>query len=153
MEKSKSNLDGFITRFLKTWKRQLGLTGWDILWLWGDSPTIDEEAGYTAVAVTHVDLPTFSATIRVSQDKDWQTNSRIHTLYLPEVLLHELLHIRFAAGEDRLDLMKAAVESYTPPANKGLVQHLVVGAREFYVEATLTLLLDLEEAWKSKTSK
>lgn len=138
--------DAEVNRLIKLWKKRLGLQGVDIGWRWAKQSVIQQGVGYSAIASTEYDGSEVRALISFSSDTDWTDGQFYSDHNLEDTVVHELLHIRFAHAEDKLNFVGEVLLPLLSPDNGRIVGALMDSARERYIEAARTVIQEAQ--WK-----
>lgn len=137
-------LDSFIKAYLRKWARLLGLAGWDISWKWEEADALRDHAGYEALAVSIVTGVKQTVRILVLDTEDWQTEDSRAEHYLPDALLHELVHVRMFAAEMLLWGLAPQAAPHLPPSIQNGYHDALIAVREHYTESVVGIIQGLE---------
>lgn len=114
------------------WGERLGLGGWTIEWVWRTKEEITTMVGRPAVAATSYNLPAQAAMVHLSECET--------DLELEKTVVHELVHIRLAASEELLDILRVMLADVVGHGQWTLVEELLLRLRESYVDTTAKLV-------------
>lgn len=143
-------LERFAYRFIKRWLKTLYLRDWSVTVEWCSQTDVDEGAGYSALAYTRFNPAAQTAQMRLSNERHWQVTDEDAHEYLPDTLVHELVHLKLLVAEDRLDSLKPLFKPFIPEVSHPGFFGRIIDIREAYVETVTQLVVDMEARCKSK---
>lgn len=136
-----------VNRLVRLWKARLGLQSWAITWKWVQQDVLNQETGYAALASTGCDSSELRAVINFSLDVQWTIDEFYSDHNFEDTVVHELLHIRMAAADDKVDSVRYMLGTALSPEQGRIVGKLLDEARERYIEMARTLVQEAFQ-WK-----
>lgn len=142
MRPSNATVNGLI----RLWKKRLRLDGWLIEWTWVSQAALSQETGYAAIAATGCDVSELKASIDFCSDVDWSGDDFYSDHNFEDTVVHELLHIRLGAADEKLDMVRLMLGTAVSTEQGRVIEQLLIDARERYIESSRTLI---QEAFQS----
>lgn len=133
-----------VNRLIRLWQKRLRLDGWIIEWSWVQQEALDQQTGYAAIAATGFDVSELKASIDLSKDIQWTLNDFYSDHNLEDTIVHELLHIRLGAADEKLDVVRQMLGTAVSTEQGRVIGQMLIDARERYIESTRTIIQEAQ---------